>query len=134
LDVIPDDIALANRLAAEVLGRSLDELPPQTRRFLTGLDQWVTSQCTAERVSRESFRFSARQAREATGRGATQVKLHLHRLVELEYVVVHRPLRGVGVAYELLATEPARPWLTELVDVSGYDAGRSGVARGSVGP
>jgi DNA primase len=29
---IPADIALANRLAHEVLGRSLDELPPQTRR------------------------------------------------------------------------------------------------------
>ena len=29
-----DDIALANRLAPELLGRSLDELPPQTRRFL----------------------------------------------------------------------------------------------------
>ena len=30
-----DDIAVANRLAHEVLGRSLDELPPQTRRLLT---------------------------------------------------------------------------------------------------
>ena len=28
-----DDIALANRLAPELLGRSLDELPPQTRRL-----------------------------------------------------------------------------------------------------
>ena len=27
-----DDIALANRLAPELLARSLDELPPQTRR------------------------------------------------------------------------------------------------------
>ena len=31
-----DDIALANRLAPELLGRSLDELPPQTRRLLRG--------------------------------------------------------------------------------------------------
>jgi len=133
LDVSPEDIALANRLAAEALGRSLDELPPQTRRFLTGLDQWVTAQSAAQHVSRESFRFTARQAREATGLGATQVKLHLHRLVELEYVLVHRPLRGVGVSYELLPTEPVRPWLAEL-EAPGYDAGRSGVERGSVGP
>jgi hypothetical protein len=27
-----DDVAVANRLAAAVLGRSLDDLPPQTRR------------------------------------------------------------------------------------------------------
>jgi hypothetical protein len=29
-----DDIEIANRLASKVLGRSLDDLPPQTRRFL----------------------------------------------------------------------------------------------------
>ena len=37
------DVALANRLASEVLGRSLDELPPQTRRLLVHLDDLVTS-------------------------------------------------------------------------------------------
>lgn len=31
IEVAPSDIALANRLAHEVLGRSIDELPPQTR-------------------------------------------------------------------------------------------------------
>ena len=34
VEVTIDDIALANTLAHEVLGRSLDELPPQTRRVL----------------------------------------------------------------------------------------------------
>ncbi len=32
IEVTLDDITHANRLAEEVLGRSLDELPPQTRR------------------------------------------------------------------------------------------------------
>src|SRR3546814_4952131 len=31
------DIALANGLAHDVLGRTLDELPPQTRRLLTAI-------------------------------------------------------------------------------------------------
>ena len=34
VEVVPADIALANRLAHEVLGRCLDELAPQTRRLL----------------------------------------------------------------------------------------------------
>jgi hypothetical protein len=38
IEVTKDDIALANKLAHEVLGRSLDELPPQTRRLLTLID------------------------------------------------------------------------------------------------
>src|SRR5262249_27808549 len=41
-----EDIALANELAHEVLGRSLDELPPQTRRLLHLIDDLVTRECT----------------------------------------------------------------------------------------
>src|SRR5690606_7787281 len=44
IEVTEADIALANRLAHAVLGRSLVELPPQTRRVLVGLDAWVTQQ------------------------------------------------------------------------------------------
>jgi len=102
IEVTPADIGVANRLAAAVLGRSLDELPPQTRRFLTQLDAWVTRACGAARCPRTDFHFRSRDAREATGLGATQVKLHLHRLVDLEYVLVHRAPRGQGVTYELL--------------------------------
>ncbi|CAN5821603.1 hypothetical protein BH11GEM2_BH11GEM2_05750 [soil metagenome] len=104
LEVTREDIAVANRLAAAVLGRSLDELPPQTRRFLDQLAVWVTRACALHRGQQEDFRFLARQAREATGLGATQVKLHLRRLVELEYVLVHRAPRGQGVSYELVYT------------------------------
>ena len=104
IEVTREDIAVANRLAAVVLGRSLDELPPQTRRFLAQLEAWVTSACRTPRCDRRDFRFLARDARDAIGLGATQVKLHLRRLVELEYVLVHRAPRGQGVSYELVYT------------------------------
>ena len=41
IEVTLDDIALANQLAPEVLGRSLDELPPQTRRLLGSIRELV---------------------------------------------------------------------------------------------
>ena len=41
IEVTLDDIAVANRLACEVLGRSVDELPPQTRRLLGLVDEMV---------------------------------------------------------------------------------------------
>ena len=34
VEVTLDDIKIANRLASEVLGRTLDELPPQSRKLL----------------------------------------------------------------------------------------------------
>ena len=40
IEVTRSDIETANRLAHEVLGRSLDELPPQTRRLLVLIDEW----------------------------------------------------------------------------------------------
>jgi hypothetical protein len=115
------DIALANRLAAEVLGRSLDELPPQTRRFLSALDRWLDREAQARGLARAALRVTARAIREALGLGPTQVKLHLHRLVELEYVLVHRAPRGPGVVYECCYQgegQDGTPFLPGLCEVA----------------
>jgi DNA primase len=95
------DIAVANRLAHAVLGQSLDELPPQTRRLLHVLHTFVTGE--AARLGVEDLavvRFTRRQVREACGWGDTQPKIHLARLVDLELVHAHRSERGT-IAYEL---------------------------------
>ncbi|MCA9556580.1 MAG: hypothetical protein KC933_41540, partial [Myxococcales bacterium] len=42
IQVTPADIAVANRLAHEILGRSVDELPPQTRAVLRTLSAEVS--------------------------------------------------------------------------------------------
>lgn len=97
-----DDIALANQLAHEVLGRSLDELPPQTRRLLKLIDGYVAEQCAAQRICRAQHRFSRRMLREAIGWGDTQLRVHLDRLVELEYVLPRREGAGGKFLYELV--------------------------------
>ena len=102
IEVESQDIALANRLAHEVLGRTLDELPPQTRRLLQTLNGWAGEECARLSVRRPEFRFSRRQVRELTGWGDTQLKIHLARLAELEYLLVHRVKAGQGFEYELL--------------------------------
>ena len=99
IEVTRQDIALANRVAHEVLGRTLDELPPQTRKLLTLLRDWVTEQCRAQGVAQADYRFTRRELREAVHWGDTQLKVHLARLVEMELLAVHR--RGLSHAYEL---------------------------------
>ena len=113
------DVALAGRLASEVLGRSLDELPPQTRRLLMTLDGMVTGLCEREGIAREDLRFSRRDVRAATGWGDTQLRIHLDRLVTLEYLLVHRGGRGQSFVYELLYRgegKDGRPFLPGLID------------------
>jgi DNA primase catalytic core len=97
-----DDIAVAIRLAAEALGRSLDELPPQTRRLLELTHSWVRSQCEELALEQSAFLFSRRQLLDATGWRLTQLRVHLARLVEMEYLLVHRGARGLAFVYELL--------------------------------
>ncbi len=101
IEVTPEDIALANALAQEVLGRTVDELLPQTRKLLNLLHGWVKESCERENVEQAEFHFTRRQAREATGWGDTQLWTHLGRLVEMEFLLPHRG-RGKTVEYELL--------------------------------
>ena len=102
VEVTLDDIAIANGLAHDVLGRTLDELPPQTRRLLQLIVAMVESECAAQQIKQADYRFSRRQVREYTRWGDTQLKIHLGRLVELEYLLVHRGGRGQSFEYELL--------------------------------
>jgi DNA primase catalytic core len=129
------DIALANELAHEVLGRTLDELPPQTRKLLSLLVSLVERECAAHDTRRVDYRFSRRLVREATKWGDTQLKIHLARLVELEYLLIHRGGRGQSFEYELLydgAAHCERAHVSGLIDVAAlcdYDAERSGVSE-----
>jgi len=147
VEVTLDDIALANTIAHEVLGRSRDELPPQTRRLLRLIERHVAGETKRRHVKRSDLRFSRRQLREAIRWGDTQLKVHLARLVELEYVVAQRGARG-GFEYELVYEAPDGeevlrfPGLADIEALkhaydaarSGQNPERSGSGRGPVGP
>ena len=93
-------------------------------------------------MERGDFRFSRRDVRAFTGWGDTQLKVHLHRLEELEYLLAHRGGRGQSFVYELLCDVKdggSKPVLAGLIDVAKlmYDGKKSGFSAeksGSVGP
>lgn len=120
VEVTLEDIEVANRLAHEALGRSLDELSPQTRRLLELVTTMVDAQCAAQQISRAEHRFSRRDVREHAGWSDFQVKMHMHKLEELEYVLVHRGGRGQSFVYELLYEgqgQDGKPFLMGLIDI-----------------
>ena len=90
VEVTLDDIETANRLAHEALGRTLDELPPQTRKLLGLIVELVAERCERLEMSRSDYRFSRRDVREHTHWSDTALKVHLARLAEMEYLLVHR--------------------------------------------
>lgn len=102
VEVTLDDIAVANRLAHEVLGKTLDEVPPQTRNLLSIIHTAVTAACQQHAIERCHYRFSRKRIRQWCGWSYTQVRVHLDRLVEMEYLLTHRGGRGQSFEYELL--------------------------------
>jgi hypothetical protein len=149
VETTPVDIALADRLAAEVLSRSLDELPPGTRRLLDAVHGYVTARCQAEDLDPGLVRFTRRQLREALSFGDTQLKVHLARLADYELVIVRRMESG-GFCYELAwqpgpraaggGDLPGLPGSAGLADTaatsdrSGLKDSRSAPGRGAVRP
>jgi DNA primase catalytic core len=118
IEVTLEDIGTANRLAHEVIGRSLDELAPQTRRLLMLLDEMVTE--AEKRTARSDYRFTRREIREHTGWSYEQVRVHLERLVQLEYVLAHHGGRGQTFVYELVYDgkgKNGQPFVMGLLDV-----------------
>ena len=102
IEVTPQDIQIANQLAHAVLGSSLDELPPQTRNLLYLIEDYAQQACTQQNIAKNAFRFTRKALRKDTGWGQTQLRIHLDRLVEMEYLLVHRGGRGQTFEYELL--------------------------------
>ena len=131
IEVELSDIEMANKLAHEVLGRTLDELPPQTRKLLKLTQEMVKAGCKSESLEQKHYRFSRRELRAYTHWSDTALKVHMARLVELEYLLVHRSGKGQGYVYELLydqAIDHAENHMMGLINLKnlGYDEKRSG--------
>ncbi len=120
VEVIASDIALANRLADQVLGKSIDELPPQTRRLLLELHSWIDTQCDELKIEQREYRFTRRMVRESLGWNQTALKKHVDRLIEMEFIIPHRG-SGRRIEYELIYDGRGRegqPTMCGLLDAA----------------
>jgi len=128
IEVTLEDIALANRLAHEVLGRSLDELPPQTRRVLGMIETFVADRMQQSAILRADVRFTRRELRNRCGMSDAAIRVHLERLVAMEYVRLVAGKNGQRFEYELLfdgALERSAPQMMGLIDVEALRAAHS---------
>ncbi len=140
-----EDIAIANRLAHEVLGTTLDELSPQTRGLLTLIEARVRTAAglpsgTAAKATKggslEHIRFTRRDVREWSGLGHSQLALHLKRLEEMEYLLPIRGRQGSLFEYALLYRgegKEGQKFLPGLIDVAALRQVRDGGGRGRGG-
>lgn len=98
-----DDIAVANELAADLFGQSLDELASPSRELLRLLGGYVTQRAGAEDEKQpQAVEWTRRQLREAIHWTESRLRLHLAELVRLEYVAPLAGRCGSRFRYQLL--------------------------------
>ena len=105
----PDDIALANRLAHEILGHSLDELSRPGNDLLLH-HRGDGDGATEEQQKRDNRQLDSGQRiflsvagniREFTGWTNTRLHIHLKELVDFEYIVIETGRNGMPFRYRL---------------------------------
>ena len=97
-----DDIAIANQLATELFGQSLDELSRPGRELLRQAFDYVTGQAARHKAAPEAVTFSRRELREALKWSEYQLRTHLDELAQLEYVLPLSGRQGQPFRYRLL--------------------------------
>jgi DNA primase len=101
IEVSLEDIELANHLANEVLGRSLDELAAPSRTLLDATYKMVKQMAEKHNSPIEKVEFNRRQIREYINWTDWQIKTHIKQLEQLEYLYVRMGSRGKRYSYAL---------------------------------
>ncbi|MFP4225076.1 MAG: CHC2 zinc finger domain-containing protein [Phycisphaeraceae bacterium] len=106
IEVDAEDVKLANRLAHDILGHSLDELSRPSRNLLLELEKMLRRGADpgAPEAGGDDPRrsFTRRQIREFSGWSNYRVHIHLKELVEFEYVSVESDRVNNTYRYRLL--------------------------------
>jgi DNA primase catalytic core len=130
IEVERRDIDIANALLDAVMGRSVEQLPPVTRRLLGLIQTMVEERATAEGLDLCDVRFTKRELREYTQWGQTQLKVHLARLEDHEHVLTHRTGAGASLLHELVVSVTERAARTTSRS-AGEVGPKSGDGRGA---
>ncbi len=113
INVTLDDIEKANTIANYVLGRSLDELSPSSRKLLMLIKQMC-------KEKKADHHFNRRQIREYSGWSDFQVRTHIRQLEDLEYIYSLMGKKGKEYVYELAYNgegEDGQPFVIGLTDI-----------------
>ena len=134
IEATKEDVKLGQELVRQVLGPSLDELPPHTRRLLVLIEEMAARACQEYEIERNEYRFTRRTVREYTRWGDTQLRLHLRRLEEMEYLRVRHGGPGQTFVYQLRSEEESQECSHKSAGSRGVRGDRAGGGESDSSP
>jgi hypothetical protein len=120
IEVMLKDIEKANTLAAEILGRTLDELSPPSQLLLKMIRGMVEAECKRRNIEPKTYSFTRKDIRNWTKWSDFQIKCHVRQLEDLEYIYSVSGKKGKEYVYELLypgGGEDGKPFLMGLTSI-----------------
>ena len=102
IEVSLRDIALANDLALEILGKTLDELTGPTRTLLLLIEELVQKIAKERKIEPVEVCITRREIREFSKWSDYQIRQHLPTLADLEYVLPVTGRNGQQFQYRLM--------------------------------
>ena len=102
IEVALRDIALANELAFEIMGKTLDELSGPSRRLLLLIEELVLKLAKERKQELFEALFTRRELREFSRWSDYQIHHYLNQLVALEYLVPVAGRNGQQYQYRLM--------------------------------
>lgn len=108
VEVELSDIALANELAGEILGKAMDELAPPVRGMFEAITDVCREKAAGLKIETEDVQLTRREIREATAWSDWQVRMYCQKLVEMEYLWSVQAVNGKPSVYRLARNEHSR--------------------------
>jgi hypothetical protein len=99
IEVTLGDIAIANELAHQLFGHSLDDLSPPARELFRLTQEYLQKRTT--RSVADKTTFQRRELREAIKWSDTRLRTHLRELVEMEHLLHLSGRCGLAYRYRL---------------------------------
>jgi DNA primase len=101
VEVELSDIALANELAEEILGKAMDELAPPVRGMFEAIREACREKADELKIKPQDVQLTRREIRETTAWSDWQVRMYCQKLVEMEYLFAVQSLNGKPSVYQL---------------------------------
>jgi len=108
MEVTLEDIALANELAEEILGKAMDELAPPVRGMFDAITKACREKAAELKIKTEDVQLTRREIREMTAWSDWQVRMYCQKLVEMEYLFAVCAMNGKPSVYQLARDEESQ--------------------------
>ncbi len=108
VEVELSDIALANELAEEILGKAMDELAPPVRGMFDAITKACREKAAELKIKTEDVQLTRREIREMTAWSDWQVRMYCQKLVEMEYLFAVCAMNGKPSVYQLARDEESQ--------------------------